>query len=1161
MQSGGDASSAGSFVVNPRLQRLFATFAVGFPSAESLSTIFTTFLGAHLRQFPSELQELGKKIVQAGLMLHKRVQGTFKKTATNFHYEFNIRHMAGVFQGILVAKPEQVSEPLKLVQLWIHESERVYGDRLVSFMDHKKYKELAVEQAKKYFKEMSPTALTSEPLIFAHFAGGIGEKNYDKLNTFAELSGLLEGALGEYNEANAVMDLVLFEDAMRHICRISRIIEAPNGHALLVGVGGSGKQSLAKLASFVAQYTIFQIVISATYGVNDLKGDLQSVYRRCGVKGEGISFLFTDSQITDERFLVFMNDLLSSGNIPGLFPPEDQDDIINNVRAAAKRAGVPDTRETVWQYFINQVRANLHVILCFSPIGEPIRVRTRRFPALVNCVVIDWFQPWPEEALQSVSKRFLGGEDLGSEEAKASVIGFMPYSFGSVNKASEEYRLAERRHNYTTPKTFLELIALYKAMLAARRDETTKAIDRYVSGVEKLKSTAEQVGGLEEDLKVKAVEVDEKKAQCDAMIPKLEAEKAKANKEAETANEIAAQATTKEAEVIEMKANIEKDLEAAEPALVKAAAALDSLNKKDLGELKSLGKPPAGVDDVAAACIYMLHDGSKGKIDVEWKAAQKMMKDVNAFLEVLLGYKKRIDDGNVPKQNFKNLRPLLAKEHFTKEIMMGKSQAAAGLCDFVLNITTYWDINEDVEPKRLAAQSATQQLEKAIADKEAALAKKAEAEATVAELTAQYEAAVAEKDAVLKEQDNCERKLGLAKRLMTALGSEGARWETSIGELRANLELLPGDCLLAAAFVSYSGCFSKLFRAQLLDGCYMPYLQGTLAVSKGGVPMSAGADPIALLTTEAERAVWSGDNLPTDRQSVENGAIVCNCARWPLMIDPQLQGITWIKKKEEKAKVLRLGQKELMPSIEAALQGGLPLVIENLGTTYDAVLAPVIGRQVSRRGRSQFVKLGDKEVDFDANFKLYLQTKLSNPHYPPEIQAETTLINFMVTEDGLEDQLLALTVSKERPDLEEQKADLISQQNQNKIKIKELEDGILQQLAEATGDVLENLPLIENLETSKKVALDIAEKMVEAEKTEKNINESRENYRSVAARGSLMFFLLSELNKIHSFHNYSLNAFIIVFQTAITGKKERPSWFGTGNALLDMILPKKKPKG
>ena len=82
------------------------------------------------------------------------------------------------------------------------------------------------------------------------------------------------------------------------------------------------------------------------------------------------------------------------------------------------------------------MRANLHVILCFSPIGDPIRVRARRFPSLVNCVVIDWFQPWPEEALASVSKRFLDPIDLGTEEAKASVIGFMPYSFLAVEKES-----------------------------------------------------------------------------------------------------------------------------------------------------------------------------------------------------------------------------------------------------------------------------------------------------------------------------------------------------------------------------------------------------------------------------------------------------------------------------------------------------------------------------------------------------------------------------------------------------------------------------------------------------------------------------------------------------------------------------------------------------
>ena len=300
------------------------------------------------------------------------------------------------------------------VQLWLHESERTYCDRLVNLMDAKKYKELALEQAKKFFKEISPPTLMVEPLIFCHFAQGVGDKIYDKINSFPDLSSLLNGALDEYNETNAAMNLVLFEDAMRHVCRVSRIIESSGGHALMVGVGGMGKQSLSKLATYINQYAVFMIVISATYGVNDLRNDLQIMYRRAGVKGEGLSFLFTDSQITDERFLVFMNDLLSSGNIPGLFPPEDMDDIINAVRPAVKRSGIPDTRDNCWDYFINTVRANLHVILCFSPIGDPIKIRTRRFPALVNCVVIDWFQPWPEEALSDVATALKNGEiDMG----------------------------------------------------------------------------------------------------------------------------------------------------------------------------------------------------------------------------------------------------------------------------------------------------------------------------------------------------------------------------------------------------------------------------------------------------------------------------------------------------------------------------------------------------------------------------------------------------------------------------------------------------------------------------------------------------------------------------------------------------------------------------
>jgi len=1134
--------TAGSFVINPRLQRLFATYAIGFPSSEALNTIYATFLLGHLAKFGEEMQEVGKRIVQAGLQLHKSVMRTFRKTASNFHYEFNVRHMAGVFQGMLMGQAAQVTEPLKLAQLWLHESERVYGDRLVSVTDLKKYKELALEQAKKFFKEMSPTTLFPEPLIFCHFAQGVGDKIYDKIGTFADLSGLLNGALDEYNETNAAMNLVLFEDAMRHVCRISRIIESSGGHALMVGVGGMGKQSLARLATFVNGFSAFQVVITARYSVNDLKADLQIMYKKAGLKGEGISFIFTDQQIADERFLVFMNDLLSSGNIPGLFPAEDMDDIINNMRPIVKRAGLPDTRDNCWDAFINSVRDNLHVILCFSPIGDPIKVRTRRFPALVNCVVIDWFQPWPEEALSSVSKRFLAEVDLGDDDARNNIQNFMPYSFLAVNKMSELYESQERRFNYTTPKSFLELIALYKSMLAKRREAVQTNITRLSNGVIKLEATAESVAGLEEQIKQKSVEVEAKKVEVDAMIPKLEEEKGKAGEEAAKANKIAAAATIKEKEVLEMKAGIEVKLAAAEPALIAAAAALEGLNVKDLGELKSLKKPPAGVDDVTAACICLLQtkDMPFKKVDTSWKAAQAMMSPPPKFLDTMLGFKQRIDDGALPKSNFANIQDLLKLEHFDVEIQRKKSNAAAGLTDFIININIYNDINENVEPMRLQAIAATEELDTAVNAKNTALAAKATAEATVAELEAAYAAANAEKEAAIAEAEFYERKLGLAQRLMSALGSEGARWKQGIIDMNAEMAILVGDVLLASAFVSYIGCFNKRFRVELMSKTFLPYLNGDVAMAKGGVPMSEkGRDPLTVLTTPAQVAGWNNEALPADPVSTENGAIVTSCARWPLMIDPQLQGIKWIKKHEEARglKVVRLGQKTLMTQLATCIESGAPCMIENIQIAVDAVLNPVIGRQTVKRGRNQIVKLGDKEVDYSPNFKLYLQTKLSNPHYPPEIQAETTLVNFMVTEDGLEDQLLDVAVKLERPDLAQLKADLIAQQNGFKIKLNELEAGILKQLAEAEGDVTENIELIENLEDSKATSIEVGEKIIIAQQTEVVMLAASEMYRPVANRGALMFFLLSDLFKVHTFHFYSLASFTLVFIRAIAGRK------------------------
>lgn len=144
------------------------------------------------------------------------------------------------------------------------------------------------------------------------------------------------------------------------------------------------------------------------------------------------------------------------------------------------------------------------------------------------------------------------------------------------------------------------------------------------------------------------------------------------------------------------------------------------------------------------------------------------------------------------------------------------------------------------------------------------------------------------------------------------------------------------------------------------------------------------------------------------------------------MVDPQLQGITWIKKTyDPQLKVTRLTNKNVVKVIEFAVEAGDPVLIENMGDSIDAVIQPVYAKQIIKKGKSRLIKMGDKELNLHQDFKLFMHSKLANPHYPPEIQAECTLINFTVTENGLEDQLLALVVRKERPDLAATKEDLV----------------------------------------------------------------------------------------------------------------------------------------
>lgn len=1119
---------SGSFVINPRLQRHFFTLAVMMPEVDDLNLIYRTILEAHLVSgFNNEVMRTGIELVNATVALRAGVAANFLPSAIKFHYNFNMRDLARIFSGLTLSVPAKYQSAISFVRLWLHECERVFSDRLVSDKDITRFNDLLQELTKKHF-DLDPEEMFAKPNLYTSFVspGKNDEPEYTPIADKEVLHTVLSSKLKEYNDNNSIMNLVLFDQAMEHVCRITRIIQSPRGNALLVGVGGSGKQSLCKLAAWICGYTVMQLPVSGQFGVPELKECLKDMYKKAGVKpGEPIVFLLTDSHILDEKFLVFLNDLLSSGVIPDLFAPDEFDGMFAQLRSAAKAAGIPDSRQHMMEFFIDRVRRNLHVVLAFSPVGEVFRARARKFPALITCTSIDWFHPWPRDALVSVAASFMKNVELADEEIRENISHHMAEVHMSVTTMSETFFEQQRRNNYVTPKSFLELISFYKSFLSDRRAHGSAQVERLSTGLSTLRRTAEDVAQLQTELQATMVRVAEKKEATEALLEQMGKERGEAEQQAKNAGVEREKANKAAAEASKIEEEASGELAVAKPALEEAKHAVDCLSKASLTELKSLTKPPSGVDKVTMCCLIMLKNEKR---NFSWDNAKKMMAKIDQFKGQLEQFKAE----TMPDEMVYKLQPICEDPNFDPAKMASKSSAAANLASWVVNSVRYNRIYKKVEPLMIrldAAKAAKAEADAALNKAEGALQL---VEERLAALQAKFLEATDAKTRVEEEAAACEERLNLAERLVNGLSSENERWGNEVHHLKLKQVTLVGDVLLAAAFVSYVGAFDQQFRELLWKNEWLPDLK------QREVPLSEGVDPLLMLSNDASQAEWMNQGLPADRMSLENGAIITNSKRWPLLIDPQLQGISWLRSRGEadedrELMVLRTSQRGWMRRIIGAVTSGAMVILENLGESIDSALDPILTRNLVRRGKSYFLRIGDEDVEFDPSFRLYLQTKLINPHYKPEIQAQCTMVNFIVTQKGLEDQLLAHVVAREQPELEEEMMELQQSFNRYKIQLLALEDQLLERLANAPDDILSDVPLIQGLEATKAKVTDINEAVERGKEAEESIMEAREVYRPVAAEGSLLYFILIQLDRVAHMYQFSLGSFVHFFFKAM----------------------------
>jgi dynein heavy chain, axonemal len=1221
-----------------RLKRHFFILNMILPSTQSIYEVFGQMLQGRFHLESSQFSQAVKSLPNATVRLWNAMREKMLPSPLKFHYTFNLRDISRIFHGILRTPKQSLPNTRSLLFLWRHESERIFGDKLINAVDKSIFMAELNKTSDEVLSLVNPAAqpeaptlakrpsfaqsgnknqsssknstasmkpapintrkvttininpmspldqdklphasspntiriskdeLRAEEVLFVDF---MREDEYDEDGVLIqeapkiyEQGGSMENIrervqlyLDRYNELNSSksMNLVLFDDAMRHLLRICRCLGMEKGNMLLVGVGGSGKQSLTRLASYCSGSTLFQITISKSYNLNSFLEDIRAIYKSCGLQGIKTTFLITEAEIKDEAYLEIINSILVTGEVSNLFPKDEFLLLASELRPIAVKQ-IPnyvDTPDNLVKFFIERVRSNLHVVMCMSPLSSKFTERCHRFPGIIGGCTIDWHMPWPNEALISVSRRYLSNLQMDhscTSSIKEALICHMGMVHQLIVRSCEDYYLRMRRRVYQTPKSFLQFLSDYSVMYQSKYDELIQKASRVEIGLEKLQSGANDVEKMKVSLADEEIKLKESELAANRMLHQLEISSMEAKREADAVSKIKEGCQLDAERIAGEKADAEEDLAKAQPFLDEAERAVSSIKPNDLNELKKLGKP-SDIIKLIFDCVSILKMAPLVKIEpVEvtlgvgkekrsfmflkdsYKIVQSGMLSDARFLASIMQFS-RVEKDFINEETIEFLAPYLALDGFTPMVAKNASKAAEGLCAWARAMADYHEASKIVKPKLEALRLAEARLQDAERELFRAETRLKGCQDVLDALQADFDNQLAYKRAIEENTYHTKKRMEQATSLIQGLAGERTRWNHDREEFVMMKQRLVGDVAMACAIIAYCGPFHQDYRQHILNDLL------TSDLSTRRIPYTSTFDFTEFLVDIGTIGDWNMEGLPTDTLSIQNGILVTRCSRYPLLIDPQGQALQWILRHEENRMppfgATSFTNTRFREQLEYCLAEGKTLIITGIEEEFDPILIPLLERQIVNKAKNKYVSIGGRLCDYNEKFFLYLITRHPNPVFSPEDQSRCTMVDFTVTQKGFEEQLLGRVIQKEQRSLEESLKVVFEDVTNNTKILLRFDQMLLERLSENTGNLLDDEELIMVLADTKAKAIDVRDKLTVAADMKKNIYEKREQYRPIATRGSILYFSIMDMSRVNSMYQTSLDQFQHIFDKAL----------------------------
>ncbi|KAK5608849.1 Cytoplasmic dynein 2 heavy chain 1 [Crenichthys baileyi] len=1130
MSTGG---AVGTHSLTSRFSSIVRICTIDYPDREQLQTIYSAYLQPVLHHSLGDQAawaSAGKIHQLAGSLVQVYEQVKVRFTVDDHsHYLFTpcvlTEWVLSLLRYDLTAAQSNLTD--SVLEVVAYEARRLFRDRLVSSKDIHNFDNILSSIIR---GDWGSDALDNMSDGF-YVTWGASEgavvapgqplpphgKQLGRLDS-ADLKQVIQKGVALYSRDNKELDLLLFWEVCDFVSRVDRVLSRPGGSLLLAGRSGVGRHTATCLVSHMHGYTLFTPKISRGYTLKHFSSDLKMVMQLAGLEGQQVVLLLEDYQFVHPAFLEMVNSLLSSGEVPGLYTPEELEPLFSSLKDAASQDGFTSP---LYDYFSYRIQQNLHIILIMDCSNSNFTINCESNPAFYRKCSVQWMEGWSESSMKKIPELLLAKTEQAEEENKKekatnrkSSAGSEPGELGHLFLMVHE----SCKENGATPSQYMAFLHVYSTLHSRKQNQLTTRQQHLLAGVSKLN----EAKALVDDLKKRAAEqsalLKTKQQEADAALQEITSSMQNASDQKTEMEKIKEKMAQEVSKIGERKAKIDDELKEVQPLVEEAKRAVGNIKPEALSEIRSLRMPPDVIRDILEGVLRLM-----GVFDTTWVSMKSFLAKRGVREEIAT-----FDARNITPEIRQSVEELLNrnKASFDPKNAKRASAAAAPLAAWVKANVQYSFVLERIEPLEREQAGLLENLKKTEGRKNKLEDQLNNVGAKVNKLKEKFQRHTAEAAKLEAEVTKAQDTISAAQQLISQLDREHTRWNAQMSEIQSELDTLPLRALLAAAFITYLSAASEDRRRHCLDTW----------MAQSGLQKF---DLRSFLCSESEQLIWKSQGLPSDDLSMENALVILQSVACPFLIDPSSRATEWLRThlKEQRLEVINQQDNHFMTSVELAVRFGKTLIIQEMDGV-EPVLYPLLRKDLIAQGPRYVVQIGDKVIDYNEDFRLFLATRNPSPFIPPDAASVVTEVNFTTTRAGLRGQLLALTIQHEKPELETEKTRLLQQEEDKKIQLAQLEESLLETLASAQGNILENRELIDSLNQTKASSALIQESLVESHRLQASLDQERDAFLPFAESASKMYFVITDLSKINNMYCFSLASFLRLFQRALQAKKE-----------------------